>query len=208
MNTTLNSDNLLPASQPYNTAPWNYSGTESVANIPNENVVDWILVEIRDASSAAAATGATMFARKAAFLLSDGSIVDLDGSSNLDITVPSAITNDMYIVIWHRNHLAILSNNPVVLFNNAGSYDFSTGSNKVYGGVPGYKSLGPVWGMVVGDINADKAIDGTDIDNAWAPDAGDYGYKAGDLNFNGEVNNIDKNDFWFINYNTSSSVPD
>ncbi len=208
MNTSLNSDNLLPTSQPYNVAPWNYNGTESVVAIPNENVVDWILVEIRDASSAAGATGTTLFARKAAFLLNDGSIVDLDGSSNLQITVTSAISNDMYIVIWHRNHLAILSASPVTLFNNAGSYDFSTGSNKVYGGVPGYKNLGSVWGMVVGDINADKTIDGTDIDNAWAPDAGDAGYKAGDLNFNGEVNNIDKNDFWFINYNTSSSVPD
>jgi hypothetical protein len=209
MNTTLNSDNLLPTSQPYNTTPWNYSGTESVTSIPNENVVDWVLVELRDTTSASLATGATLFARKAAFLLNDGSIVDLDGSSNLEITASSAITNDMYVVIWQRNHLAILSANPVSLFNNSGSYDFSTGSDKVYnGGIQGYKSLGPVWGMVAGDINGNKTIDATDIDNYWAPDAGDAGYKAGDLNFDGEVNNLDKNDFWFINYNINSVVPD
>ncbi len=209
MNTTLNSMNLLPTSQPYNVSPWNYSGTESVAAIPNTNVVDWILVELRDAASAQGATGSTVYARKAGFLLNDGSIVDLDGTSNLQITAQTGLVNDMYVVIWHRNHLGIMSADPVTLFNYAGSYDFSTGSNKVYGGSAGYKLLNTgIWGMVVGDINGDKTINDIDIDNAWAPDAGDAGYKAGDLNFDGEVNNIDKNDFWFINDNTGSGVPD
>ena len=46
MSTYLNVGGLIPLSQPYNTSPWNYSGTESVSSIPS-NVVDWVLVELR-----------------------------------------------------------------------------------------------------------------------------------------------------------------
>ncbi len=52
----LNMAGYLPLSQPYNTAPWNYSGIESVSSIPNYNIVDWVLLEFRDATSAEEAT--------------------------------------------------------------------------------------------------------------------------------------------------------
>ena len=74
MSTALNSSGLLPLSQPFNTLPWNYIGTESVTAIPNSNVVDWVLVELRDATAAAAATSATRIARQAAFILKNGSV--------------------------------------------------------------------------------------------------------------------------------------
>ncbi|MEZ5197258.1 MAG: hypothetical protein R2764_12910 [Bacteroidales bacterium] len=47
MNTDLNKANQIPLSQPYHTAPWNYNGNESVSEIPNGAVVDWVLVDIR-----------------------------------------------------------------------------------------------------------------------------------------------------------------
>ncbi len=49
MNTTLNPA-YIPLIQPYSGTPWNYSGTENVSVIPNSNVVDWILVELRETS--------------------------------------------------------------------------------------------------------------------------------------------------------------
>ncbi len=49
MNTTLNQGTLIPLNQPYNTAPWNYNGTENVTNIPPD-IVDWVLVELRETS--------------------------------------------------------------------------------------------------------------------------------------------------------------
>ncbi|MCD4697857.1 MAG: VCBS repeat-containing protein, partial [Bacteroidales bacterium] len=51
MNTGLNPDHI-PLSQPYNIAPWDYTGTESFVSIPNANVVDWVLVELRDTTEA------------------------------------------------------------------------------------------------------------------------------------------------------------
>ncbi len=73
MNADLNS--ILPLAQPYNVAPFNYSGTENVSSIPGTDVVDWLLIELRDASSPGAATSGTMLAQKAAFLKADGSVV-------------------------------------------------------------------------------------------------------------------------------------
>ena len=83
MNTTLNSNGYLPLSQPFNTTPWNYDGTESVATIPNGNIVDWVYVEIRSALWPDSATSETTFGRQAAFLLNSGKIVSTDGVSNL-----------------------------------------------------------------------------------------------------------------------------
>ena len=51
MRTTLNAGNLLPLTQPFTGAPFNYAGTESVGSIPNANIVDWVLIEHRKPSS-------------------------------------------------------------------------------------------------------------------------------------------------------------
>ena len=46
-----------------------------VASIPNYDIVDWMLVELRDANNAPSATPATIIAQQAAFVLKDGSVV-------------------------------------------------------------------------------------------------------------------------------------
>jgi hypothetical protein len=83
MFTELNKSDLIPLSQPYNVEPWNYSGSESVDSIPNIHIVDWVLVDIRSADSAGAATSETIFARKAGFLLDNGTIFNPDGQTLL-----------------------------------------------------------------------------------------------------------------------------
>lgn len=103
MATILNTEEILPFAQPYNIAPWNYTGDESVTAIPNIDIVDWVLVELRDAIEAQYATGSTVIARQAAFLLNDGAVVDIDGYSNLQFK--ETIQNGLFTVIWHRNHL-------------------------------------------------------------------------------------------------------
>ena len=78
MTTSLNPSNL-PLYQPYSSAPWNYGGNESVAVIPSPDIVDWVLIELRDATDASLATSGTVIAQQAAFLLKDGTVVGLDG---------------------------------------------------------------------------------------------------------------------------------
>ena len=77
------------------------------AVIPNVNIVDWVLVELRDAVNAASATKATAVAQLPAFILNNGNIVGLDGVSNLQFS--NIITNNLFVVIYQRNHISIMS---------------------------------------------------------------------------------------------------
>jgi len=206
MNADLNPADI-PLSQPYNTSPWNYTGTESVASIPNANVVDWILIELRDTTEAQFATGTTMIARQAGFLLKNGTICSLDGSSNLFFNV--TIADSLFAVVWHRNHLAVMS--AFSLIESAGiyTYDFTSGSGQVYGGVLGHKEIAPgIWGMIAGDGNANGQVNNVDKNDIWAQQAGTSGYLSGDFSMDSQVNNLDKNDLWAPNTGSGSQVPD
>jgi hypothetical protein len=206
MEAWLNSNNFIPLAQPYNVAPWNYAGTESVAAMPNANVVDWVLVELRDATSAATATSATMVGRQAAFILQDGTIRGIDGTSLLSFNL--TIANQLYVVIWHRNHLGVISSNALVIAGNTYTYDFTTGSGQAYGGANGHKEIGTgIWGMVSGDGNADGQINNTDKNDVWKVESGNAGYKAGDFNMDGQVSNPDKIEKWKPNSGRSCQVP-
>ena len=205
MQTELNNAGVLPLSQPYNIAPWNYAGNESVVSIPNGNVVDWVLVELRDATSASTATASTIVGRQACFLTKDGTVTALDGSSKLYFNV--TVNHNLYAVVWHRNHLGIMSANALPHSGNLFAYDFSTSLNKVYNGGAGYKEIvSGVFGMISGDANADKAINSSDK-QLWTSKAGTKGYVPSDFNLDLQVDNKDKNDLLIHNENYSAQVP-
>jgi hypothetical protein len=205
MNTLLNSAGIIPLSHPYNSAPWNYSGPESVLSIPNTNVVDWVLIELRDAANAASATPATRIARQAAFLLKDGSVVGTDGSSILQFN--NVFTQQLFVIVWHRNHLGIMTANGVTASGGIYAYDFSTAESKVHGGSAGYKNLtGSIWGMVAGDSNHEGIVNLLDKTD-WASDAGEKGYLYTDFSMDAQVNNVDKNNKWYANYLKQSQIP-
>jgi len=206
MNTNLTDLTILQLSQPYNTAPWNYTGTESVAFIPNADIVDWILIELRDTTQAEYATGETMIYQQAAFLLNNGSVVDLDGSSILSFY--HSILQSLFVVIWHRNYLGIMSAN-VSIPDPEGiyTYDFTTAASQVFGN--GLNDLGSgIFGMIGGDANADGIINLSDAVQSWIPQAGHAGYLNADINLDGQVNNPDKNDCWLMNIYKESHVPE
>jgi len=204
MDTDLNIAGLIPLSQPYNTSPWNYAGSESVASIPNTDVIDWVLVEIRDATDAGSATPATISEQHAAFLLNNGLIVDTDGSSILQLN--NSITHQLFVVLWHRNHLGIMSASGLVESGGVFSYDFTTGAGQAYNS--GQKDLGSgVYGMFSADANADGDINTTDK-TLWETTAGKTGYLQEDFNLDGQVNNPDKNEMWVPNEGEGSQVPE
>jgi hypothetical protein len=211
MNTDLTSNPQLvegfPLNQPYNTAPWNYDGTESVVSIPNPDVVDWILIEFRDATDAATATEASIIEKQAAFLLRDGSIVGMDGLSNVQFS--GTISEQLFAVVRNRNHIDIISANPLVDMGGVYTYNFTTNIGQVYGGDTGYKSIVPgIYGMAGGDADANGTVNIEDK-LTWEIFSGAKGYFLEDLNFDGQINNPDKDDIWILNTNTKSSqVPE
>ena len=209
MNTELNNLGLIPLNQPFNSNPsadWYYTGTESVAAVP-ANVVDWVLVQLRDANSASAAGAGTVVSERAAFLLADGSIVDLDGFGNLNFAGVT-YTYGLYPVVWQRNHLGIISS--VNMTRSAGvfTYDFTQAGSAYSNTEPGEINLGGgVWGMFGGDSNGSGWIYDGDMSINWSPFAGETGYQSADCNLDGQVDNKDKNDVWFNGYNMHSQIP-
>jgi len=205
MNTDLTDLSILPLSQPYNIPPWNYSGTESVTAIPNSDVVDWVLIELRDTTQVEYATGETMIARQAAFILNNGSVVDLDGLSNLQFN--NSLTHQLFVLVWHRNHLGVLSAYPLTESGGVYSYDFTMAAEQAYNS--GQTNLAPVdWGMFSADCDGSGQIDTLDKSVLWEYQTGTTGYFESDVNMDTQVNNQDKNDFWLPNLGEGSQVPD
>ncbi len=205
MNTTLNSAGFIPLEQPFNTPPWNYDGGESVVSMPNADVVDWILLETRNATEASAATTSTASSRFAAFILKDGSITGLDGSTNLQFNAGSVSGN--FLVIYHRNHLEVLSAAQLEFTEGKFLYDFSSGADQVYGGTQVLIGTG-LYGIYSGDLNGDGVIDEGDLAAEWEMEAGASGYLDSDINMDVQADNVDKNDHWLPNKGTSSAIPD
>ena len=155
MNTHLRDFFLLPFKQPFNRAPWNYDGDETISNMP-DNMTDWVLVELRSPNDS------SLLAQSAGLLLSDGTVVGMDGSS--DIEIEGVTPNEAYfIAVKARNHLAVMSANPVTLPNTT-PYDFSS-SNAQAAGESSMNSIegGSSFALIAGDINSDGVISVADF---------------------------------------------
>ncbi len=201
LTTQLNNAGLLPENQPYQIAPWNHSGTESISPLP-QNAVDWVLISLRTGTDAA-----TEVHQEAALLLNDGTILLPD-----NCLAPADLSaNAYYIVIEHRNQMGVMTPNPVSLNNGLLTYDFrSQDSYKSLSSTGQTEAESGVWAMAAGDMDqsdmvsydingSDKAI--WQIANGLFAD-----YFQADLNFDGEVNGADKA-IWNSNSGRFSAVP-
>jgi len=192
MHTNLNS--VIPLNQPYNTAPYNYTGTENLTSIPN-NMVDWILVEARTGTpNMSGVRGTTTEATQAAILLADGSIVDVNGNSLTFQLIPNT---DYYFCIRHRNHLDILSAIPINA-NGILQYDFTTNIAQAYGAAQQKISSDNRAFLYAGDYTQDATIQVSDFD-AWKVDPAQLNiYSTLDGNLDGVVQVTDY-DVWLPN---------
>jgi uncharacterized protein (TIGR02145 family) len=205
MNTSLNANGLLPLSQPFNLSPWNYGGNENVPSIPNPDIVDWVLVELRETNgSASTATPDKMIGRQAAFLKKSGEVVGLNGTSFLAHN--GTISSNLFVIIWHRNHLAVMSSLPLTGIGGTYTWDFTDAASKAY--LNGQKLIGAgTYGMIGGDSDANGIVDQADKNNGWIVNSGLQGYLNADLNLDIQVNNLDKDDYWFQNLGDNTQVP-
>lgn len=182
MSTSLAPNYLIPTEQPYSVAPWNYNGGECI-NLPQANMTDWVLVELRQASN-----GATIVATKAALLLNNGSIID-KGKDAVYFDVPAG---NYYIVVRHRNHLAVMSTNPIALPNNA-LYNFSSSVVMAMGNNQQAILPGGYFGLIAGDFNANGVITVADF-NLYAPQSSMLNqYMSADCNLDRSVTVADFN---------------
>ncbi|HVO74518.1 MAG TPA: hypothetical protein VMT35_10885 [Ignavibacteriaceae bacterium] len=188
MNIYLENLGYIPLHQPYIISPWNYNGSESVTSLP-AGIVDWILLEIRSGIAAS-----TMVTRKAAFLSSEGMIVDLDGSSSVQFN--SLGNGNYYIIIRHRNHLPVMSSSTIYFSQGrAQPYNFTISQNKAYGNNPMTNLGNGKFGMICGDTNGDGIIDASDRSYSWN-DRLKLGYKNCDITLDGIVDASDRSEIW------------
>ncbi len=192
MRTTLKQKNILPDNgQPYSVSPWNQTGNNGSgwSTLYPSTMVDWVKVGFRSDVSAASTVVSTT-----AWLMEDGCLVFLE-----EELLESYVGNTYYIIVEHRNHLAVMTPTAITLNGDVLSYDFRNGNSYTGGGVgAGQKEiLQGVWGMFSGDGEQLLDITGYDINGAdqssWEPQNGLFNmYLSGDYDLNGDVNAGDK----------------
>ena len=207
MKTDLNPE-LIPLEQPYDISPWNYSGSEEVDTLENESVVDWLLVELRETLYTADSAGSSQaVVRQAAFLLNTGQVVSYDRAGPLYFDLE--ITDNLFVALYHRNHLPIMSAIPLPLVDQVYTYDFTDDVNHAFGGENGMVQLAPtIWGKIAGDANADGEVNNPDKDDHWLIDNGTSGYLGSDFNMDGQVNDLDIQFKWEPNTGKGTQVPE
>ena len=130
-----------------------YFGTATVAedfftsDAVGQQVVDWIWIELRTGDPTAPPM--TTVAPTAALLLDDGSVRASDGSS---VPCFSVAPGSYYVVVGHRNHLAVMSASALDCSSGSCRVDFRASAATAYGS-NAQADLGSAYGLVAGDGN-------------------------------------------------------
>ncbi len=149
-------------------------GIDSLPSV-GQTIIDWIVVELRKGSVADSVavrkSDTEIIVRDTCLLLADGKITDRWGKDTIGI--PGIYTegkdNRYYVVLKHRNHLAVMSKNPVPFVNipdRAVICDFRDSSQVYYLPYPGLQThmneieIGGkrYWAMSAGEMNANDLI--------------------------------------------------
>lgn len=190
-----------PTSQPYNTAPWNYAGKDSVTAY-DADVVDWVLVSLR------AAPDSTKPAYRGAGLLRS------DGRITMVTTCP-VLTNDKkyHVLVEHRNHLGVMSPTALTIADGKLAFDFTKQQSFVRTDPPtaGQLQLGGKFLMFAADAAKSPTVQNFDINYndsvLWQSESGQFDrYLRGDFNLDADVNFSDRL-FWKKNSGNYSGIP-
>lgn len=183
---------ILPYIQPFNQAPWNYSGEESIyaTSVALTDIVDWVLIELYSENNPD-----LLAASKAAILLEDGSVVDPSGDPIMYF--PGISADDAYFInISHASHLTIQSNMAVDI--SMGNFiDFTITELTTLGGVVNETTDGKQ-AMISGDFDHNGIVNNIDY-NLWTENSALVEtYLSTDADGNALINNLDYN-LWAIN---------
>lgn len=214
----LRQQGLIPISEPFTALGYVHHGNgghefadTSIFQVSGPNaIVDWILVELRNASNPQ-----HVLSTRSGLLQRDGDIVATDGMSPLEFEIASA---PYLICIRHRNHLGVLSGTTISpAANGIFSFDFSSPDSTTFG-TEAMKLEGSRMTLWAGDVNQDGLIKyiGSDNDRdellvtigGSVPTNTTDGYLQSDLNLDGTSKYIGgHNDRDLILVNIGGSVP-
>ena len=132
MHDSLRTRGLLPVTEPYTALghpPVGLQGAgvlhaTALLHSGDDAVVDWVFVELRAADDAG-----RIDAARAGLLQRDGDVVDVDGVSPLRIT---AAPGSYHLALLHRNHLPVMTQDPVLLGTGPNAFDLSTSGTALH----------------------------------------------------------------------------
>lgn len=133
MSDALRTGGLLPASEPYTALGYVHAGgggAESIApavltNVGANAIVDWAVVELRDA-----VTPAYVRATRSALLQRDGDLVASDGISPL---VFNEAPGAYHLAVRHRNHLGTMTQNAIAVGLSSSPLDLTQATTPAFG---------------------------------------------------------------------------
>ncbi len=198
MGDELRSNGYIPLTEPYIAMGYLHTGgggettsNDVLAVTGADAIVDWVVVELRSADDA------TMILEShSALLQRDGDIVATDGSSSIAFhTMPG----NYHIAVLHRNHLAIMTLDPIALNTTPTDLDLTSDATMTYGTNARASVAGsvPAKALWCGDVTFDGDVKYTGADNdrdpilsaigGSIPTATITGYRPEDVNLDGEV---------------------
>ncbi|SKA86903.1 hypothetical protein SAMN02745130_02752 [Thiothrix eikelboomii] len=160
----------LPKQQPYGSlsssfgytnssnavSPFGHIGQESLSDTlyavtGNEAVVDWILIELREATNPE-----KRIMTHASVLRRNGQVVDGKTGSK-EIVIHDVKPGNYYVAIDHRNHLGVMTASPIALSAITTLIDFTTPKTATYGkhAQLASTSVAMLW---AGDVNNSNTI--------------------------------------------------
>jgi hypothetical protein len=122
MNDSLRSLSSFPLVSPYGDG----ATISNSSVLTTNNIVDWVLVELRGTG----AMSTTVVARQGALLQRDGDVVATDGVSTL--TFSGLAGSSYHVAVKHRNHLGVMTANPVALSVSTPVVDFTNPATPVF----------------------------------------------------------------------------
>ena len=158
-------------SHPYSATPYSYTGTETVSSgffattAGTTDPVDWVLVELRDAT-----TPTTVIERRAAIIREDGLIVDTTAGSATELSFNGIAKGNYFVVIRHRNHLGVRTAATQLVDGSAVAptvYDFTTAqaqalqNGTIFTNAAMAQVSTGVFGLWAGNVNQDIYVRAT-----------------------------------------------
>ncbi|MFK7969007.1 MAG: hypothetical protein AB8F95_01510, partial [Bacteroidia bacterium] len=138
-------------------------------------------------------------------LQADGDIVATDGISALSFA--EVVADSYYVAIFHRNHLGIMTAQPILLDTTGISLDFSDPATAVLGSNASRNIMQGAALLIGGDADHNGQVQNTDNVMQWIPEVGTSGYKSADYNLDGQVQNSDMIYLWIPNAGKGTAVP-
>lgn len=190
---SLRRQGALPLTEPYSAAGHVLTGATTTAapvlavTGPNA-ITDWVLVELRSAT-----TPAQVLEARAALVQRDGDVVAVDGTSPLGFCLAAG---SYHVAVRHRNHLGVMTAQPIALNGTATALDLSVSTTATWGTNARKSANGRtlLWsGNVVGDGQVKYTGGGNDRDpiltliGGTVPTATVAGYHLADVTLDGQV---------------------